>query len=182
MLKYTHDDWWQDVLQAYDDLKNMGFNEVAVAGLSLGGIFSLKLGYTMPVKGIVPMCAPLELKQENSLYLGVLAFARDYKKKEGKSPEQIEKEMASFDTPELQNLLKRNQRLMEEIKNNLHRIKSPLLVVQAVQDQMVNIESARMIYNGVSSQNKQLKWYENPVTLLQLIRKENNSMKMFWRF
>src|SRR5690606_37594541 len=53
------DDWWKDVLDGYQFLKGKGFDEIAVAGLSLGGVFSLKLGYTVPVKGIIPMCAAM---------------------------------------------------------------------------------------------------------------------------
>ncbi len=76
----------------------MGYEEIAVAGLSLGGVFSLKMGYSMPVKGIVPMCAPMHLKSEDAIYDGILEFARDYKKKEGKTPEQIEEEMVAFES------------------------------------------------------------------------------------
>src|SRR3954454_11508901 len=36
-------DWWKDVMMGYDFLKSRGYDEIAVAGLSLGGVFSLKL-------------------------------------------------------------------------------------------------------------------------------------------
>ena len=35
-------------MKAYDHLKDQGYEEIAVVGLSLGGVFSLKLGYTLP--------------------------------------------------------------------------------------------------------------------------------------
>ena len=64
------DDWWQDVMAGYQFLKEKGYEEIAVAGLSLGGVFSLKLGYTVPVKGIIPMCAPMYIKSEEIMYQG----------------------------------------------------------------------------------------------------------------
>ena len=72
-------------MMGYDLLKSKGHNEIAVAGLSLGGVFSLKLGYTVPIKGIVSMCAPMYIKSEEVMYEGVLQYARNYKKYEGKS-------------------------------------------------------------------------------------------------
>ncbi|EAO52930.1 Carboxylesterase [Bacillus thuringiensis serovar israelensis ATCC 35646] len=66
-------DWWQDVTEAYQLLKDKGFEKIAVVGLSLGGVFSLKLGYTVPVLGVVPMCAPMYIKSEETMvprYIG----------------------------------------------------------------------------------------------------------------
>ncbi|MED4935988.1 alpha/beta hydrolase, partial [Heyndrickxia coagulans] len=71
-------DWWQDVMNGYQLLKEKGYHEIAVAGLSLGGVFSLKLGYTVPVKGIITMCAPMYIKSEQTMYEGVVAYARKY--------------------------------------------------------------------------------------------------------
>lgn len=39
LLKTGPNDWWEDVLEAYDHLKSLGYTEIAVAGLSLGGLF-----------------------------------------------------------------------------------------------------------------------------------------------
>src|SRR6056297_724630 len=38
-------DWWQDVQAGLKHLKDKGYEKIAVVGLSLGGVFSLKLGY-----------------------------------------------------------------------------------------------------------------------------------------
>ena len=59
--------------------KDKGFEKIAVVGLSLGGVFSLKLAYTTPVLGVVPMCAPMYIKSEETMYQGILAYAREYK-------------------------------------------------------------------------------------------------------
>ena len=90
------EDWWKDVMDGYEFLKNKGHEEIAVAGLSLGGVFSLKLGYTVPIKGIVPMCAPMYIKSEEVMYEGILEYAREYKRFEGKTEEQIEEEMKNL--------------------------------------------------------------------------------------
>lgn len=151
-------DWWKDVMRGYDFLRVKGYEEIAVVGLSLGGVFSLKLGYTVPVKGIVPMCAPMYMKSEETMYKGVLEYAREYKKNEGKDEAQINEEMDKF-TP--MDTLEALRQLISDVKDQLSNIKPPLYVVQARHDKMINTDSANIIFNNVASDNKELKWYEN---------------------
>lgn len=159
LFNYSPDDWWEDVQKGYQLLKEMGHDEIAVAGLSLGGVFALKLGYTLPVKGIITMCAPMYLKSEEVMYQGVLQYAKEYKKREGKSDHVIEKEMEAIRQKPLHSL-KQLQSLISEVRNNIDMIYSPILVAQARHDEMINPESANIIFNEVESVEKQLKWYE----------------------
>ena len=165
-------DWWKDVMMAYDFLKSKGHDEIAVAGLSLGGVFSLKLGYTVPIKGIVPMCAPMYIKSEEVMYEGVLQYARDYKKYEGKSPEEIELEMNKFvETP--MNTLKALQDLIADVRNHVDLIYAPTFVVQARHDKMINTDSANIIYNSIESPVKDIKWYEESGHVITLDKERN---------
>lgn len=43
LLQYNVNDWWQDVMKAYQFLKDEGFQKITVIGLSIGGIFALRL-------------------------------------------------------------------------------------------------------------------------------------------
>ncbi|RBP05576.1 carboxylesterase [Rossellomorea aquimaris] len=153
------EDWWQDVMDGYELLKSKGYEEIAVAGLSLGGVFSLKLGYTVPVKGIVPMCAPMYIKSEEVMYKGVVDYAREFKKFEGKQEEQIEKEIEEFKKTPM-NTLKALQELIADVRGNVDMIYSPTFVVQARHDHMINTDSANIIYDNVESDEKDMKWYE----------------------
>ncbi|THE14130.1 alpha/beta fold hydrolase [Bacillus timonensis] len=153
------EDWWEDVTNAYQFLKNKGYEKIAVAGLSLGGVFSLKLGYTVPIKGIVTMCAPMYLKSEEVMYEGVVEFAREYKRFEGKSPEQIDKEIEEFKKTPM-NTLKALQNLIAEVRNNVDMIYSPTFVAQARHDKMINPDSANIIYEAIENDFKKIKWYE----------------------
>ena len=163
-------DWWQDVLAGYNFLKEEGHEEIAVCGLSLGGVFSLKLGYTLPIKGIVPMCAPVKPRTEESMYKGVLAYAREYKKREQKSAEQIEQEMARF-AP--MNTLSELQELMHDVHAHLDHIYSPVFVVQARHDEMIDPNSANIIYDQVEAGEKELKWYEQSSHVITLSKEKD---------
>lgn len=153
------EDWWNDVMEGYEFLKNSGHHEIAVAGLSLGGVFSLKLGYTVPIKGIVPMCAPMHIKSEEVMYEGILQYAREYKRLEGKNEGQIEQEMKDFRKAPM-NTLKALQGLISDVCDHIDMIYSPTFVVQARHDHMINTDSANIIYHGVETDLKELKWYE----------------------
>lgn len=173
LLHFTPEDWWQDVTDAYRTLRNMGHDEIAVAGLSLGGVFSLKLAYTVPVKGIVPMCAPMYIRSEETMYQGMLEFARAYKEFEGKQKDQIEKEMADFEAANPKQLIQKNNVLISEVRSNVDMIYAPTFVVQARHDQMIKTESATIIYNEVEAINKQIKWYEESGHVITLDKEKD---------
>ena len=166
------EDWWQDVIDGYELLKSKGYHEIAVAGLSLGGVFSLKLGYTVPIKGIVPMCAPLHTKSEEIMYQGILEYAREYKQSEGKPPEQVEREMTNFQQTPMETL-KKLQTLVSKVRENVDMIYAPTLVVQARHDLMINTDSANIIFNEVESSIKKLKWYEQSGHVITLDRERD---------
>ena len=159
LVQSTPAEWWEDVMAAYQLLQEKGYEEIAVAGLSLGGVFSLKLGYTLPVKGIITMCAPVNLKSEAVMYQTMLTYIKEFKQFERKSPEQIAEEMKQIEGPALQTLRAAHE-IFGEINDNLQNINVPLLVTQAKQDKMIDINSANIIYENVKSTQKELKWYE----------------------
>lgn len=152
-------DWWQDVEAAYNQLKEAGYEEIAVAGLSLGGVFTLKTGYTYPVKGLVTMCAPMFMKTTDLMYEGVVKYAKEYKKYEGKEAAVIEEEMKKFKEKPMDSL-KDLQQLVADVKDHVDHVYAPLLVVQGSLDDVINPESANIIFDKAESFQKELKWYE----------------------
>ncbi|MGG1480091.1 carboxylesterase [Bacillus smithii] len=181
LVKTGPRDWWKDVVKAYDFLKSKGYEEIAVAGLSLGGVFSLKLGYTVPVKGIIPMCAPMYIKSEEVMYKGVVEYARNYKKLEGKSEEQIEKEIQAFkETP--MNTLKELQNLIADVRENVDNVYAPTFVVQARHDEMINTDSANIIYNEIQSPVKHIKWYEQSTHVITLGKEKEQLHEDIYQF
>ncbi|MBS2970546.1 carboxylesterase [Metabacillus sp. KIGAM252] len=175
------EDWWKDVMEGYEFLKEKGYEQIAVGGLSLGGVFSLKLGYTVPVKGIVTMCAPMYIKSEEVMYQGVLEYARNYKKFEEKKPDQIEEEMKEFEKTPM-GTLKGLQELIADVRKNVDMIYSPAFVVQARHDHMINTDSANIIHDEVESDVKQLKWYENSGHVITLDKEKDQVHQDVYEF
>lgn len=149
--------WYKDVLDGYEFLVEHGYDEIAVAGLSLGGVFALKLSLNRTVKGIVTMCSPMYIKTEGAMYEGVLDYARQFKKYEGKDDETIEREMAAFHPTDT---LRELQGTIQEVRDSVDEVIDPILVIQAEQDEMINPDSANVIYDEVMSDEKRISWYK----------------------
>lgn len=151
-------DWWQNVREGYQFLRNEGYEDIAVAGVSLGGVFSLKIGIEHPVKGIVSMSAPAQEKSIDDLYKRVQDYAKGYKKLEEKTEEQIQAEMKEFaenPMPSIKDL----QQLIVETSEQLNQISSPISILYGGLDDILYQESAQIIFNIVHSKDKQLKQY-----------------------
>lgn len=158
ILKSSPFVWFKDALDGYDFLVDKGYDEIVVAGLSLGGCYALKLSLNRDVKGIVTMCSPMYIKTEGAMFEGVLEYARNFKKYEGKDETTIQKEMDNFKPTDT---LKELQGQIQDVREHIDEVMDPLLVIQAEQDQMINTDSANIIYNESESDDKDIKWYAN---------------------
>ena len=174
-------DWWLDVQQAYQQLKEAGYQEIAVAGLSLGGVMALNIAANYPVKGIVTMCAPMTMRTTDVMFEGVLNYARDYKKFEGKESAQIEVEVAQI-TEKGMPSLPQLQEFIAKTRKEVDMIYAPILVVQSTQDEVIDTESASIIYNEIESLEKQIKWYDHSKHVITLDQEKDQLHEDIYRF
>lgn len=159
LLQYTPEEWLEDAKEGYHYLKQLGYEKIAAIGLSLGGIFSLHLAIHEDIVGVVPMCTPMFFDNEKQLTEGFTLFSKEYKQLQRKTEEQIEQEIKAIFTIAPNTFAEIGQ-IMNEVRTNLSKINSPIKVVQARLDEMINTDSAPHIYNNVSSVKKELAWYE----------------------
>ncbi|WP_370512002.1 alpha/beta hydrolase [Lysinibacillus sp. BW-2-10] len=167
LIETAPNDWWKDVLQGYETLKEAGYTEIAVAGLSLGGVFSLKLSMEKPLKGIVTMCSPMTMRTTDKMFEGVIKYAYDYKRFEGKDEVQIEQEIEAIRTKGMPSLPELQQ-LVVNVRSELDMIYAPILVVQSKNDEVIDPNSAHIIYDEVESLKKEIKWFEHSKHVITL--------------
>ncbi|MFC4404896.1 alpha/beta hydrolase [Gracilibacillus xinjiangensis] len=160
LVEATAEEWWEDVQAAYQHLQEEGYEKIAVAGLSLGGVLGLRLACNNPLQAVVTMCSPMFFDNEEQLTIGFRKFAKEYKQLEKKDEATIEQEVHQ--------LLDNSKELFQQIAQSIERVKedvdmlyTPTFVVQAANDQMINTDSANYIYQTVESDQKLIKWYEN---------------------
>lgn len=181
LFEASPEDWWKDVVAGYEHLKSLGYEKIAVGGLSLGGVFSLKLGYTYPVKGIIPMCAPVEIRGEDIMYEGVMRYAREFKEYEDKTTDVIEQELSMLgDSPRM--TIRALKQLLKEVRSNIDMIYTPTFVIQARLDQMIEPKSAEIIYENVECDEKHLKWYEESGHVITLDKEKDQLHEDVYQF
>lgn len=167
LLKANPAQWWDDVEQAYKHLKNLGYEEIAVCGLSLGGVLGLKLAYSEKVKGVVPMCTPMFFDNETQLSQGFKRFATEYKQLQEKEDRTIEREVTTL-IDDSETLFEQISALIRDVSSQVDTIYTPTFVVQARNDEMINTDSATYIYNNVETDEKSIKWYEESTHVITL--------------
>ncbi|AKG73239.1 alpha/beta hydrolase [Salinicoccus halodurans] len=150
--------WWSQVLEAYDFLKEKGYEKIFVAGLSLGGVYALRLAAERDVIGVSTICSPMYLKDRETMYEGVLEYARGFKEMEGKGAETIEREMSRFEPT---GMLDEIRDMISLVNGKLDDVFDPIFVAQSEKDEMINPDSANIIYDETSTDEdeKKLKWY-----------------------
>ncbi|MGX9134076.1 alpha/beta hydrolase [Rummeliibacillus sp. JY-2-4R] len=158
--------WWEDAVLGYTFLKDQGFDQIAVVGLSLGGEFALKVGQEYDVIGIVTMSVPKERKS-STLQKRILYYANRYKELEGKSKTQINEEINELLQQPSDSMVS-FQQMIDKVMENLKRITSPIHILYGELDEPLYGQSANFIYHNVSSSEKVVKGYPNSTHLMTL--------------
>ncbi|MBU5468267.1 carboxylesterase [Virgibacillus sp. MSJ-26] len=181
LIKTTPDMWWEDVQNAYQHLKDLGYNEIAVAGLSLGGVLSLKLAYSTKIKAVIPMCTPMFFDNETQLTAGFKAFSKEYKQLRGQNEVSISEEVDSI-MSESNSLFHQIADLIKDVNENVDMIYAPTFVVQARKDEMINPDSASFIYEHVESPVKDMKWYEESGHIITMDKEKDQLHEDVYNF
>ncbi|WP_138418404.1 alpha/beta hydrolase [Aquibacillus sediminis] len=181
LVQATPEQWWEDVQEGLQHLRSIGHKEIAVAGLSLGGVLSLKLAYSEPIKAAIPMCAPMFFDNETQLTKGFKAFAKEYKQLEKKDEATIETEVNQL-LEESKPLFQRLGGLITDVKEHVDHIYAPTFVVQARKDQMINTDSATYIYDNVEADQKDIKWYEESGHLITFDKQKDQLHEDIYNF
>lgn len=181
LIKATPAQWWEDVKNAYQHLKDLGYEEIAVAGLSLGGVLGLKLAYSKKTQAIISMCAPMFFDNKTQLTQGFKQFSKEYKQLESKDEATIKAEIENL-MYNSTDVFKQLGELINDVKSNIDTIYTPTMVVQAEQDEMINVESANYIYDHVEADKKDIKWYKESGHVITLDKEKEQLYEDIYQF
>ncbi|CDZ99096.1 Carboxylesterase [Jeotgalicoccus saudimassiliensis] len=150
--------WYKEAVEAYDFLRAEGYSNIFVAGVSLGGVFALKLAAERDVTGVATICSPMYMKEASTLYAQFIAYAEKYLKMfEQKSPEEIK---TVTDKLEMTAVFDDIRTFINSVRGNLEDVSVPLFTAQAVHDKVIDPDSANVIYDGAGTDEKVIKWYD----------------------
>lgn len=181
LLELSPENWWRDAEEGYRLLIAEGHTQIAVAGVSLGGVFALRLGAEYPVAGVVSMCAPIQGKSAEELFERIVGYARQYKTFEGKMPDTVQAEIEALESlPREQ--LSVLQDMIFETGRQLKYIEAPVAVMQGGLDQPLYLNSATVIYRAVPNPRKSYKVYPESGHILTLGAEQAEVFEDVYRF
>lgn len=162
-------DWYGEVEKTYKEVKKIS-REVFCAGLSMGGLLTLHLATHQHLQGIIPMAAPVYLKEIKLLFIPILKtsigkFIQKFYKydrevgKDIKDKSMIDKIICYDKTPVPAAISLID--LMHHTKTELSKITAPCLIIHSKYDHTVPPGNATYIYQRISSKEKEILYLEN---------------------
>ncbi len=154
---YCWEDWLEHARGAYRDLKGR-CTSIFVAGNSMGSLLTMSLAATeKEIQAIITYAPALDIKDRRRYMPGFLA----------RFVPQLPKIESYWEDPEAQNLNWSYEtwpcsatlsllKQIPKIKKQLPAISCPLLVVYSHMDRQVGVEGARILFENVSSVEKEL--------------------------
>ncbi len=156
MERTDWNDWLNAAKSEYEKLAKE-FKEVYVMGLSMGGVLSLLLAEEYDLTGVIPIAAPIRIHNKLAYLSPLLKFFKRFDSwDEDDDKDKYDVGYPAAPIASVPDLLK----LMKRAEKNLFKIKAPALIVQSHMDKTVKPVSAQMIYDGISSSQKDILWLE----------------------
>jgi carboxylesterase len=157
----TYQDWVASAEEALTELREH-CSTVFCAGLSMGGVISLRLAALHPadLTGVITICSPYELR---ALKFKFVPLLKKVIKKLASGPRSTNDPLAVeinypfHSIPAVHELIK----LTSVVRADLPSIKQPALIFGARQDNTVNSRDINLYYEKLASSEKELVWLEN---------------------
>lgn len=163
MRQVTWQDYCAAELSAVHALQEK-YRYVSVCGLSMGGVLSLIAAGQKAVTGCVAISTPVKttfpligLAGPASLIIKEMKWGPGSAVRNQQLMAEYNIGYGGYPTISAHHLYV----LMKRAYRNLYAVSCPTLVVQSRADQTVRAVSAQMIYEGISSEKKEILWLEN---------------------
>lgn len=157
----TYQQWCDSYERGYAALRQVS-SKIILGGFSTGGLVALlsSIGKERPVDGIVCINTAIKLNDIRINYIvPTLNMFNDFLALFNADLKYIETEPENPSINYHKNYIKsiaQLKKLIEITNKNLKRVDAPILILQADQDPVVNPNSAKIIYDNISSKEKRL--------------------------
>lgn len=153
--------WWQDTIEAINFLHEKGYEQIAVLGLSMGGIFAMRT-LTEQLSGIVGggcFCSPL-FPVKNHVPENFLLYAENVLTIAG-TPKEEKTERLVFIQEAVFDQLNEIETFSQQTADSLSQVKQPVFLAQAGQDEMIDSTGVFKTAEQLQQTQFTLNWYPN---------------------
>jgi carboxylesterase len=165
MFRSSYTDWLASVEDGYALLSGAA-DSIIIMGLSMGGVLSLTLAASFPVKGVVAMSTPYKLPDDPRLrHIEWLSKLTPFMPKSTEEPDAgwfdkpAFKDHVSYPQNPLHGIAELNK-LLTKMQVSLPEIKAPVLLIHSRDDNYVLKDSMPRIYDSLTTADKQMLWIE----------------------
>lgn len=167
MAKTRWPDWWQSAVDAYDYIKRAGCEKIAVAGLSMGGVLTMRLSYHRDPSALVMLNAPVDVRDKRIRWARYMHYVRPYISRSGTKASHIESELFPYHRSPVACIASLWQ-LINVVKKEMEHVTTPSLIIQSTHDETVEPYSGDYIYSHIGSHYKEIKHFEKSGHIITL--------------
>ncbi|MBO0446697.1 MULTISPECIES: serine aminopeptidase domain-containing protein [Enterococcus] len=161
ILAKSTSDWWQDTIEAIQFLKEHGYKELAIFGLSMGGIFTMS-ALTDQLEGVIGggfFCSPI-VPVKNKVPENFALYADKVLKMAGVSTQERAERMVNIKTASYEQLSD-IEVFSKQTANKLAQIEVPVFMAQAGKDEMIDPMGVYQTAQALTQTRSTLNWYPN---------------------
>jgi carboxylesterase len=156
LVKTTWQDWFDALEHRYLQLKEK-YRHVIVGGMSMGGSLSLLLAAKYDLDVIMVYAPAVWIP---GWRMKIVPFARFFFPKVYRGTADIKNEITRKAIPGYAyaptESVYQFSKLLKEVRMNLKKIHSPLLIMQSTQDHRIPVSNSELVFHRVSSQIKEI--------------------------
>lgn len=158
-LQGSPQQWWQDTLAAIDYVRSQGYAEIAIFGLSLGGIFATKaIESDRSLVGGGIFSSPIVTDTHNNVPTEFPKMADAIYNAQGIDEQAKEDKMAWLEQ-KLPGLLGDIKEFTNQVATDLDSIQAPFFIGQGGKDEMIDSKSGEQLRNRLTALNKQVVYH-----------------------
>ncbi|MBI2667949.1 alpha/beta fold hydrolase [Candidatus Woesearchaeota archaeon] len=167
---------WTSSVQ--ESLNKINTKKKFIIGYSMGGALALHLASKNELDGVITINAAVSLANKYIKFISIIKLAEKYTTKKPETIIQfIDEKRVVYDSIPLDSVTEL-QELIDSIQ--LQGITEPILILQSNDDRIVLPESARILYDSISSKDKELIFLENSTH--SKINNQNEVFKKLYEF
>lgn len=160
LLNYGIKDWIKDGDHAYNELKEEGYTDISVFGLSLGGIIATHVMLNHDVKSYGVFSSPVIANERSNVPKNFLQWYGFKKKKLGLNPDEI-KALEPEVTKQLTEILTGINEYVEQMMPEYANIDLPVFIGQGGKDEMIDQNLAYEFRDSLKNARVSFHWYED---------------------
>ncbi len=171
----TTDDWYAEAEHACCELLS-SHSKVMVAGLSMGGLLTIRIAAQLPIERAAILAAPIYLQDKRVPLFPILRYFVKYLPKQKRNYHEAAKYNVAYDKMPTKPIGSILQMIKTAKAEYIPKIEIPCLVMQSKIEHTVAPKSAQYIYDNIKSKVKKLVWFEHCGHILTL---DNEREKVF---